>query len=452
MTLNQKLLKLSLLPLIFAILAVLTTNNPFTEKVFAAPPPPASNTTAPYQVTYTAKLTNNAGNPITTPQTVRFSLWKDADWMNTDFDPLGDIDITAPNYVGWQETHTVTPNAEGIFSVYLGSQNVFPNFTSSTHLFLEVDIKPSTAPNTAFEVLDTTGNLADNNDRKLFNSVPYAINADTVDNRDASNTPNNIPVLDGSGKLIYGVLPDGVNANTFTLDMDNNAPANIITLQFGNALGEYLRFNNPLNRFEFSKSLNINGDLTFTGTANIYGATIDGTMNNIINILPTSILPTHREIRLTPEYPNTALHPSGIDNNGRLLSSVEDYLGEKYHYYQWTTGKATEQTMNMKVRYQLPEGFVGFTPNPIRLYFNTADNNNLNNRIDLTMTDSVGTVVSLNNSLGLTSSLWNFSDITFNGMPTFTPNTYIEFDIQLSSVNGGKFARVGDLILNYQSR
>lgn len=443
---NQQSWNVLLTLLSFFLLFASTSNL-----VTAAAPPGA--TTAPYQVTYTAKLTNAGGTPVTTSQSVRFSLWTDSDWDAGDIDGLGDINILSPGFASWQETHTVTPNSEGIFTVQLGSINTFPNFTLATHTFLEVDVKPSASPNTAFEVLDPDGNTANLTDRKPFNSSPYAINADTVDNRDADNSANNIPVLDGTGKLIYGVIPDGVNANTFTLDVDNNAPSNIITLQFGNAIAEYLRWNAITDRFEFSDDVNINGDLVFTGTGNITGATIDGTLNTITNIPFTAIAPYAKQIRLSPQYDSSSLISDGSDNNGTMKLMYEN-LGPltRYSFYNWSSNKATAQDLDIVVRYQLPTDFVAFTGTPLTLTYQTFDLVPADNNVSMTLLDSTGTAVALTGASNLTSAAtWTDSAITFGGAPTFTAGTYIEFTIKTTAL-AGKYARVGDLILNYTGR
>lgn len=439
-------LKLVLMAMAAALLA--------SSAVLASAPPPLSNSTAPYKLTYTAKLTDASFAPITTAQSIRFSLWTDADWDAADVDGLGNINTLAPGYAGWTETQTVTPNADGIFTVEIGAATPLPNFTSATHIYLEVDVKPSASPNTAFEVLDPNGNTADTNDRKPFNSSPYAVNADTVDNHDAGNSPNNLPILDGAGKLIYGVLPDAVNADTFTLDVDNNAASNIITLQFGGAIAEFLRWNNPASRFEFSDDVQIDGDLTFTGTANITGAIIDGTLNTLTNIPNSALAPYNKIIRLAPEYDGSDLVGDGADNNGRMVMEHEDLGGlDKRNYYQWTTGKSTAQDLDIVIKYQLPTDFVAFTGTPITLAIQTQDGIAANNSIDLTMYDSTGAAVALSGATALTSaSVWTDQSITFAGAPTLTPGTFVVFHIKTTSLNGGKYARVGDLILNYTGR
>jgi hypothetical protein len=436
----------------FLVLWVLVLIMSFGSFGYAAAPP--GSTTAPYRITYTAKLTDTSSVPIITSQSVRFSLWTDSDWDAGDIDGGGNINTLAPGYAGWQETHTVTPNADGIFTVDLGSITTFPNFTSATHVYLEVDVKPSAAPATAFEVLDPDGNTANTTDRKSFNSSPYAINADTVDNRDADNSANNIPVLDGSGKLIYGVVPDSVYANTFTLDFDNNSPSNIITLQFGGTVAEFLRWNNPVSRFDLSDSLNIDGDLSFTGTGNITGSTIDGSLNTLLNIPNTAIAPYAKLIRLIPQIDGATLQGDGLDNNGTMRLLHEDAGGaNKRNYYEWTTGKATAQDMDIIIKYQLPTDFVAFTAAPLTLSLQTQDGIVANNKLDLQMYDSTGAAVTLIGATGLTSaSAWTDQAILIGGAPTFTPGTFITFDIKTTAINTGKYVWVGDLLLSYTGR
>lgn len=420
------------------------------QLALAAPPPGA--TTAPYQLTYTAKLTNSAAVPVTTPQSVRFSIWTDSDWDAIDFDGAGNINPAAPGYAAWQETYTVTPNADGIFTVNLGSQATLPNFTNSVHLFLEVDVKPQASPNTAFEVLDPAGNIADTNDRKPINSSPYAINADTVDNRDAGNGPNNIPVLDGSGKLSYGVLPDGANSDTFTLDQDNNAPGNVITLQFGQAIAQYLRWNNPANSFELSNSLNINGNLSFTGGAAITGAVIDGGVNTIQNIPFSAIAPHAKQIRLSPAYDSAVLSEDGSDNKGTMKLMYEDLgPGNRHNFYNWSSNLPVAQDLDLVFRYQLPTEFVSFTATPITFTYQTSDAVVANNSTTITLMDTAGSPVTLVGATNLASVAWTDANITFAGAPTFTAGNYIEFRIKSSAIVG-KYVRLGDIVLNYNAR
>jgi hypothetical protein len=423
------------------VLAALLLFAGLLQPVFSAAPPRI--------LIYTAKLLNSAGLPVTTSQSIRFSLWNTSDWVPTDIDGLGAINVLSPGYSSWQEVYVVTPNNEGIFTVELGSISGLPTLVESNHKYLEVDVKPAAAPDTSYEILDPTGNIADANDRKPFSAAPYAINAITLDSHNAGNSPNNIPVLDALGKLVYGVLPDGVNADTFTLDYDNNAPANVVTLQFGNLIAQYLRWNNPSNQFEFSSNLAINGDLTFSGTGNITGATIDGTLNTITNIPATAIAPYDKQIRLSPEYDGAALKADGTANNGIMSTEYEDLGGlSKHNYYNWLTNLAAPQDLDIKVRYQLPTDFVAFSAIPLTLTYRTADAVPANNSVDLTMTDSTGAPVALSGASGLAAAAWTDANITFTGAPVFTPGSWIEITVKATAVSA-KYVRIADLVLNY---
>jgi len=239
-----------------------------TEIIFAAPPP--GTTTTPYTVSYSAKLADAGGVPITTTQQIRFSLWSDADVDATDFLPGGGINPAAGGYSGWQETHTVTPDANGLFHVQLGSITTLPNFTIPTHIFLQVDVKPNGTPDTSYETLDPDGNTANVTDRHPVNSTAFAINSDTVDNRDAGLAAGEIPYLDGAALLPLSTIPGGTNADTFIIDVDDTiaAPGSIV-LQFGSALARYLEYDLGAAYFNFNDDVNITGDLSVTGDTGI---------------------------------------------------------------------------------------------------------------------------------------------------------------------------------------
>lgn len=80
------------------------------------------------------------------------------------------------------EEQSFTPDSYGIFSVQIGANAPLPDIDFNIHKFLQVEVKPSTSPDSAYEILDPTGNLDDTNDRKALNSAFYALNADKVDN------------------------------------------------------------------------------------------------------------------------------------------------------------------------------------------------------------------------------------------------------------------------------
>lgn len=219
---NQK--QTVLAPFIASILTAVIVLVSTVGSTFAA-------TTTPATINYQGRLLNAASVPLTGAYTFRFSLWSDADWDAGDETGAGAIDVAAIGYAGWQETHAVTVGAFGLFDIPLGSLTVFPNFTSGTHAFLQVEVKTTGAPDTSYEVLDPTASLADVTDRKTIHNQAYAQNADTLDNADVGTAAGDIATLGAGGVWDIARIPGGTNADTFVIDDDDSAAT--ISLQFG---------------------------------------------------------------------------------------------------------------------------------------------------------------------------------------------------------------------------
>lgn len=443
-------------------------------------------TTAPYTVSYSARLTDTGGTPITTAQTVRFSLWTDADFDATDLLGSGAIDPAAGGYAGWFEEHTVTPDSNGLFHVELGSTTTLPNVTLATHVFLQVDVKPSASPLTAYEVLDPTGSTADTTDRHRLNSAFYAINADTVDNADVGTGPGNLVVLDGSSLFPVAVIPGGTNADSFVIDADDSVGAGTIPLIFGTTLAQVLEYDIGASYFNFSDDVNITGDLTVTGNANFSGSsefhmrevadeatadctTVDevvlDTTENRIYVCVTPGSPgtwaatggaggTYAQsIVIEPEYEDGVIVGDGTDNKGKVESFFADTDGDpgnaNINYYRWTTRQATIQDIDLVIRVDLPDGFTGFQATPVQLTYRTADGVVANNHIDVEIEDTAGAAIALTGGTGLTSAAaFTTTGITFGGAPTFTAGEQITIKIRPHSISSG-FADVGKITINY---
>jgi len=105
--------------------------------------------TIPQLINYQGKLTDVAGNPITAPQSVDFKFWDDP---------------SAGNLL-WYENQTVTPDANGVFNVLLGSNTSIPGSAvlQNGNCYLEV----------------TVGGVTITPRTRLV-SVPYAYKADTA--------------------------------------------------------------------------------------------------------------------------------------------------------------------------------------------------------------------------------------------------------------------------------
>ncbi|MBD3327852.1 hypothetical protein GF340_00950 [Candidatus Peregrinibacteria bacterium] len=474
--------KLKILILLVLIIVLIPTI------IMAAPPPGA--TTAPYTVSYSGKLADSGGTPITTGQNIRFSIWSDNDVDASDYLGTGAIDVSSTGYEGWQETHSITPDANGIFHVQLGSINTLPNFNSSNHLYVQIEVKPAGAPDTGYEVLDPDGNTANTTDRHAINSSMFAVNSDTVDNADTGTDPGNIPVLTPSGTLPISTIPGGTESDLFIIDFNNDATAaDNIAIQFGELLGKILEYDLTNGYFNFNDSVNVTGDLSVTGsftttggldfssattfsireTADVLTADcarvneiiLDTTANVIYKCTaigtPGTWVPTGsntsqaKSIYLQPEYPNATVFADLTDNKGKLESSFVDTDGqpgnENINFYQWTTRQSSMQDIDMIIRVDLPQGFQSFDTNPIEIDYKTFDTNTSNNKVDVFLEDTTGTSVSLNNSADLVSSTWNSSVITFNGVPTFTAGEAITLKIKLSANNAGT-AQIGRIRLN----
>jgi hypothetical protein len=105
------------------------------------------------------------------------------------------------------------------------------------------------------------------------------------------------------------------------------------------------------------------------------------------------------------------------------------------------------QDIDVIIRVDLPEGFQSFDTNPVEIDYKTLDSNTSNNKVDVSIEDTTGTSVSLNNAADLVSATWNTSNITFNGVPAFTAGEAITLKIKLSANNAGK-AQIGRIGLN----
>lgn len=232
-----------------------------------------SAASAPQKLVYNGHLLDASGNAVATAVTVRFSLWKSADLVAGNVTGTGAINTAASTYAGWKDAFTVTPDARGYFSVQLGSGVALPDFSTFatadlTSLHLQVEVKPDASALTAYEVLDpNAGDTAV--DRTSLLSVPFALNADLLDQRHVGTASGAIPLLASGGLLDLTQVPGGTNADLFILDANNSVVAGNITLQFGSSLGKTLTYDVSNSRFDFNGDLRIQGNLTMSGGVRI---------------------------------------------------------------------------------------------------------------------------------------------------------------------------------------
>lgn len=230
----------------------------------------SATVSSPQRHVYNGHLLNASGQPITTPHYIRFSEWYSRDMLAGDVS-AGSINTGAAAYAGYQEVFVVTPDSQGYFSVQLGTGASLPNLAALAtsdldNLFLQVEVKAAGNPDTAYELLDANPS-DDAVDRSPILSVPFAQNADLLDQREIGTGSGSIPLLMSGGVLPVATVPGGTNSDTFVVDANNTAAANV-TLQFGGALAETLKYDVVNDRFEFSADLKVNGNLTVTGLIN----------------------------------------------------------------------------------------------------------------------------------------------------------------------------------------
>jgi hypothetical protein len=430
---HKKIETKKLLASIFCLtLAVISVLASTTSSIFAA-------TTTPATINYQGRLLDSSNNPLAGNYTFRFSIWNTAGWVAGDTTGGGAINVGSAGYAGWQETHTVTTDTFGLFNMALGDTTPIPNFTVSAHNHLQVEVKPAASPDTSYEILDPSGTLGDGNDRKPINNQPYAVNADYIDNAEIGTGAGNIATLGAGNVFPISTIPGGTNADTFTLDSDNSA-GGPVALQFGALLSKILSYIPASSWFNFNDNVNIQGNLTTTGTINGIN----------LSSIPFSNLATRvKQATFAPDFAGATSDTVGGANKGTLRLETDG--ATKQNYYQWTTDQATIQDIDVVLSVSLPLDFVSFTATPITLLYKTSDGVITTNKVDVTAFDTTGAPITLAGGSNLANPTWTNAPITFGGAPTFTAGEPITIRIKLSATNAG-FARVSDLVLNYNGR
>ena len=239
-----------------------------------------------------------------------------------------------------------------------------------------------------------------------------------------------------NGTLIGGATGHIQNTDTGTNSADfniNNAADTDSSITFGQTLGAVFSYVTANNWFNFNDDVNIQGDLTTTGTIN------NVTVGN-----------TNQSIVFEPEYNNASYITTGA-NQGKLEIGYIDNDGaggnNNYNFYKWTTQQAGMQESQIIIRYKIPEGFNSWQATPIQFLYRTEDAT-ANHKLDIEIEDSTGTTVALTGANNLVSAGWASANITFGGVPTWTAGDEITIKIKLSANSSG-VAYAGQLLLNW---
>jgi hypothetical protein len=413
----------------------------------------------PNAYVYNGHLLDSSGSAITTSHTIRFSYWKSADYVSTDTTATGAINTGASNYANWNEVDTVTPDSNGYFSVRLGSGTSLPSLANYSpaelqNLFLQVEVKSASDPDTSYEILDSD-TARTTVDRSPILSVPFALNADRLDQRDTGTGSGSIPVLLTGGLLPVSAIPGGTNEITFIIDK-NTTSSTDITLMFGGSLAKRLWYDTITNQFNFDDDLHVTGNITGSGTFTVAGAAIFGStvqLNGVTYTFPASdgtasgkILKTNGAgqlvwgnagrssgaiIGLRPEYPNSVYFGSGANAVG-TLSLRHSSGGTVTNYYRWQSTKTTNQHYWIATQIRLPDTFQTWEASkPLQLQYRTSSGS-----IAVFMQDTASNPVTLSGNTNLQSSTWATATITGpNTSGTWTPGG--DFTIFLRLTNSG---------------
>ncbi len=173
--------------------------------------------TAPNMLSFQGRLTNRSDTPITTPTNVTFKIYNA---------PAGGTEL-------WTGSCTITPDQDGIFDTLLGGTcgSSIPTSIFSTYVDTYLGI--------------TVGTDSEMIPRQKIVSSAYALNADTLDGFDSSQTPgmNNVVVLDPTGNLTFGTTSPVISSSgNLILSPSGNVginisnPASLLHVNEGNVL------------------------------------------------------------------------------------------------------------------------------------------------------------------------------------------------------------------------
>ncbi|MFC1600311.1 hypothetical protein ACFL3T_04755 [Patescibacteria group bacterium] len=398
-------------------------------------------TSVPEKLIYEARLLDATTNdPLNTNHTFRFSFWI-ASPVNVGDVVAGAIDPFALNYGGWQEVQTVTPNDLGFVSFELGTISALPEIDYTEHLYLQVEIKAAGDPDTAYEILDRdpTDPLSD---RAAVGSVPYALNADMIDNAEIGTNDGDIVLLGPGGVFSTSVIPGGTNEDIFVLDDDNSSITNI-ELQFGDTLGKLLSFDIVGGYFNFNDDVNIEGDLTITGTVDGYDVSDLG--DSVADLLDGE----DRAIVLNSQFDGSSYVGDGTDNTGRLYLDNDNTALE--NYYEWTSSKGTLQDYDIVLQVTVPKTFVQWEAvNPWTFNYRSSSADPLITKADIFVYDTAGVLVTLvGTSTDLANTSWSQTALDYGGAPTFTPGESFIIVVRLHAKDD-EAMNVGEIQLNYE--
>lgn len=448
----------------------------FSLPVYAA-------TTIPEKMIYEGRLLDSSGSgPLSGSHDFRFSFWSASPVASGDVSG-GTINTSATTYSGWQEVQSVVPNSDGFFSFELGTISPLPKIDFTKHLYLQIEIKKSSDPISSYEILDRAPSDP-TSDRSPIGTVPYAMNADYIDNAELGSNVGNIVVLDTGDVWPVSTVPGGTDQDSFVLDNDNDAIGSI-GLQFGNTLGKILSWDLLNGYFDFNDDVNIQGNLTLTGTVDGVDVSALSSMVNLhldggaskhdaseIDVeavdghyysagdLETAIDDIDEQLfslsaassnlkKIIPSlFDGVSYKPDGTNNVGRLF--IDSDITNGRNFYVWKSTQNTLQDYDIVLQVPIPTNYTGWGGvSPWEFTYRSDSANSTDNKADIYIYDSSGVPVTITGTgSNLASTTWSSTSIGYSGTPTFTAGKTFMIVIRVHSRNNNEM-HLGEISLNF---
>ncbi|MCD6109701.1 hypothetical protein J7J83_03005 [bacterium] len=464
------------LKIVLAILLNIIMVTGFVPLTYAA-------VTTPQKMIYEGRLLDSSGStPLIGSHDFRFSFWSVSPVGAGDIS-VGEINILSPTYSGWEEVQSVVPNVDGFFSFELGTVSPIPQIDSTKHLYLQIEVKATGDPNTSYEILDRAPSDP-TSDRSPIGTVPYATNSDYIDNAEIGGSAGDIVILDTGNVWPISTIPGGTNSDNFTVDNDDDATTSI-ELQFGNTLSKILSWDMINGYFNFNDNVNIQGNLTITGTvdgvdvsnlASTVNSHLDGGSSKhdaseidveatdghyySVGDLETAIDTIDEQVfslsatssnlkKIIPSlYDGVSYKPDGTNNIGRLF--IDSDLTNGRNFYVWKSTQSSLQDYDVIVQVPLPTNFSGWNGmTPWEFNYRSDSANSNDNKADIYIYDSAGAAVTLTGtSTGLANTVWSSTSIGYSGTPTFTAGETFMIVIRMHSRNNNEM-HLGEISLNF---
>jgi hypothetical protein len=327
------------------------------------------------EIVYEGRLLGQNGKPLLSEHDFRFSFWSSPDFTNQDLTANGDISELAANFGGWQEVHSVRANADGTFTINLGSLNEIEGFDFFKYQYLQVEVKSSEEPNTAYQLIDVNGDGGlDQNDRQLVGTAPLAENA-----LNAKKSYEDSFIIDADDSI---------------LDAGNGS----IQLVFGTDLNKFLEYDFDNGYFNFNDNVNIEGNLTVNGLIN--------------GVDLSSFGPREKTEVLAYRFPSMTIEKDGQNNQGTLREGRD--LDNHLNYISMSSKEDELNDFDVYVHWFVPNDFVSWQAQPFEVLFKTQTAAAADNKIDFYVLDTDNQPINLLGSSDLSALDWSAQPIFFS--------------------------------------